>query len=61
MALNEYLSREYSSKQARFGRILLFFGRIQRVESRLVEKVFFREEIGDIRMETLVENIFLRS
>lgn len=61
MALNEHIAVESSRNHGRFGRILLLFGRLQRAEQTLVEDVFFRKEIGDVAMGTLVRNIFQRS
>jgi len=61
MSLNDYLTRDPSLNPGRFGRMLLIFGRLQRVDPRLIEDVFFRKEIGDMHMETLVRNIFHRT
>ncbi|XP_057290632.1 protein dissatisfaction-like [Hydractinia symbiolongicarpus] len=61
ITLSEYTARKCSDQPGRFGRILLTLGRIQKISPKLIEAVFFKKEIGDIPMETLVRNMFHRT
>ena len=61
ITMSEYVSNEYPNQPTRFGRILLTLGRIQKINTKVIEHVFFRKEIGDIPIETLIRNIFHRS
>lgn len=61
VALSDYISFRYPNHASRFGRMLLLFGRIQHLKSTLIETTFFKEEIGNVSMSSIIRNMFEQS
>ena len=58
LTLSNYVSSAYPDQPTRFGRLLLILGRLQRISPSAIEQAFFRNEIGDVPIETLIRNMF---
>lgn len=61
VALSDYINYCYPDHTIRFGKLLLLFGRIQRIRSSLIENIFFKDEIGGVPITTVIQNMFAQS
>ncbi|XP_076356833.1 nuclear receptor subfamily 2 group E member 1-like [Tachypleus tridentatus] len=56
--LGDYVRRKYPRQQTRFGRLLLLLPCLRAVKEGIVERLFFRDTVGDTPIERLLEDIY---
>lgn len=61
LMLSDYTSRQYSTVQPRFGKLLLLLPSIRMINPRSIEELFFRRMIGNIPIERLLCDMFKSS
>ena len=59
--LSDYIRHSYPGRSVRFGRLLLILPALRRVSSKLIERLFFKETIGNIPIERLLSDMFQSS
>ncbi|KAK6187777.1 hypothetical protein SNE40_005728 [Patella caerulea] len=57
LMLTEHIQIQYPRQMVRFGRLLVLVSKLQSLKSTLVERIFFRNIVGNISIEKLVGNI----
>ncbi|XP_022256885.1 nuclear receptor subfamily 2 group E member 1-like isoform X1 [Limulus polyphemus] len=56
--LGDYVRHKYPRQPTRFGRLLLLVPCLRAVKGGMVEKMFFRDTVGDTPIERLLEDIY---
>ncbi|XP_055945302.1 protein dissatisfaction-like [Argiope bruennichi] len=56
--LGDYVRHKYPRQPTRFGRLLLLIPCLRAVSSQAVEKLFFKDTIGDIPIERLIGDMY---
>ncbi|XP_071800782.1 nuclear receptor subfamily 2 group E member 1-like isoform X1 [Asterias amurensis] len=59
--LSDYIRHSYPGRSVRFGRLLLILPALRKVSSKLIERLFFKETIGNIPIERLLSDMFQSS
>lgn len=56
--LNDYIRHKYQRQPTRFGRLLLMLPCLRTISPANVEKIFFRETIGENAIEKLLAELY---
>ncbi|GFQ79846.1 nuclear receptor subfamily 2 group E member 1 [Trichonephila clavata] len=56
--LGDYVRHKYPRQPTRFGRLLLLIPCLRAVSPQAVEKLFFKDTIGDIPIERLIGDMY---
>ncbi|RWS26788.1 Steroid receptor seven-up:-like isoforms B/C [Leptotrombidium deliense] len=56
--LSDYIRHKYPRQNTRFGRLLLILPCLRSIATTTVEKIFFRETIGEIPIEKLLGDMY---
>lgn len=56
--LGDYIRHKYQRQPTRFGRLLLILPCLRTISTSTVEKLFFRDTIGEIPFEKLLVDMY---
>ena len=58
LILNDYVRRVYPDQPARFGKLILMLPHLRGISCQAIERLFFKETIGDIPIDRLICDIY---